>query len=110
MIYLNILAIAVIFTIITDISDFPNSIKKVLRLIVSKGENGNTNYRLHLLDCSFCQIFWASIIYLLVIKEISLINIGCVLLFALTPDLIKGIILLVKDSIILLIQKLNNKL
>ena len=53
MVVINLLYIAIIITIITDMSDFPNTIKKVLRLIVSKGENSNTNYRLHLVDCSF---------------------------------------------------------
>lgn len=110
MVIINLLYIAIIITIITDMSDFPNTIKKVLRLIVSKGENSNTNYRLHLVDCSFCQIFWCCMIYLLIVGELSLFTVAISLLIALLPELISGTINLVKDSVIFIIQKLNSLL
>ena len=97
---INLLYIAIIITVITDMSDFPITIKKLLRLIASKGENSNTNYRLHLVDCSFCQIFWCCMIYLLIVGELSLFTIAISLLMALLPDLISGTINLIKDSVI----------
>lgn len=109
-ILVNLFFISIICTIVVDMSDFPITVKKVLRLVFSRGTSVNTNYRLHLVDCSFCIIFWCSIIYLICNNSFSLFGVSLALLFALTPDIIKSILNLIKDIILIGVEYINKKL
>lgn len=85
MIYINILLIATILVIVTDISDFPNTIKHLIWKWL-KPKSPYREYRLHLIDCSFCQTWWASLICILVMGELHLYTLAFALFVAfLTP-------------------------
>ena len=103
-IFFDLLCIATILVVITDISDWPTTVKKVISYILTKGKINKTEFRLHLVDCSFCQIFWCGIIYLLVIGEFTLPYLAFVCLLACFSGIIKNSILLVEDIITTIIQ------
>lgn len=94
---LHLLSIGIIFTVITDITDFPESAKKGLSWLLTKGKIVKSDYRFHLLDCSTCQIFWASMIYLLCTGHFTLPWIAVALINCTFPDLYRDTILLLKD-------------
>lgn len=108
----DLLCISVIIVSITDISDWSTTVKKALSFILTKGKIVKTDYSLHLVDCSFCQIFWCGLIYLLITNNFVLMNISLVCLTSCFAGIIKNTILLVEDSvttIIKLIYKLIDK-
>jgi hypothetical protein len=89
---------------ITDISDFPNSVKKLISRVLTKGKIEKEGYRIHLIDCSLCQNWWCGLIYLLVTGNFTLMYIAIVALFAAFSGLIKSSILLIEDTITKIIQ------
>ena len=95
----ELLCIAIIIVIITDISDWPDTVKKTISYILTKGKIKKTEYRLHLVDCSFCQNFWCSLIFLLCIGKFTLPYIACVCIICCFLDFIKNAILLVEDML-----------
>lgn len=103
-VFIHLLFIAIIIVVITDISDFPDSVKKGISYILTKGKIVKTQYRLHLIDCSFCQTFWASILYLLITGAFTLKYIAMVCLICAFCDIIKNAILLVEDIVKKIIQ------
>lgn len=103
-IILDLLCIATIIVVITGISDWPDSVKKLISYIFTKGKIVKTDYRLHLVDCEFCQIFWTGIIYLLLVGKFTLLYFAFVCLLATFSNIIKNTIMLVEDLIISLIQ------
>lgn len=100
----DLLCIAIIIVIITDISDWVETVKKTISYILTKGKIVKTQFRLHLVDCSFCQIFWCGIIYLLVTGEFTLPYITVVCLLACFSGLIKSSILLIEDAVVKIIK------
>ena len=105
---LDLLAIGIIFTVITDITDFPVSAKKGLSWLLTKGTIVKSDYRFHLLDCSTCQIFWTSVIYLLCTSHFTLSWLAVALINSTFCEFYKDTILLLKDigiSFIRLIYK-----
>lgn len=100
----DLLCIAIIIVVITDISDWANTVKKSISYILTKGRITKTEYRLHLVDCSFCQIWWCGLIYLLITGAFTLKYIAMVCLICTFCDIIKTAILLVEDTIKKLIQ------
>jgi len=59
------ICLATIVVSIVDISDFPSTVKKALSFIWTDGKIIKTDYRLHLIDCSWCIASWTNLIYLL---------------------------------------------
>lgn len=103
-ILLHLLSIAVIFTVVTDISDFPNSVKKGISWLLTKGKIVKSDFRVHLVDCSLCQCTWAGFIYLLCVGKFTLPYIALVLMVSTFCGVIKSIILVVEDIITKIIQ------
>ena len=107
---LDLLAIGIIFTVITDITDFPVSAKKGLSWLLTKGTIVKSDYRFHLLDCSTCQVFWASMIYLLCPGHFTLLWIAAALINSTFCEFYKDTILLVKDIGISFIRWIYKKI
>ena len=101
---INLLCIAVIIVFITDITDFPDTIKKVFSFLTTKGKIVKTEYRIHLIDCSLCQIWWSGIIYLLCTGNFTLPYLVCVCLLSAFAEILKNYILLLKDILIKITQ------
>lgn len=93
---IELFIIACIIVFITDLTDFPSSVKKAISYITTKGRIVKDEYRLHLIDCSLCQIFWTGLIYLLCIGEFNIFYIGFVCLLSCFSNVIKNYILLIE--------------
>lgn len=100
----DLLCIAIIIVIITDISDWAETVKKTISYILTKGKIVKTQFRLHLVDCSFCQIFWCGLTYLLITSNFTLMYVAIVCLFSTFSGIIKSSILIVEDTITKIIQ------
>lgn len=94
----DILHIAVICTFITDISGFPQHIRKILSRWL--GVKIDT---LKPLDCSLCLTWWTGLTYLILtdisLKNIAVLSITC----ALTP-VITELVMALRDTAIRLIR------
>jgi hypothetical protein len=94
---LDLFFIQVIFVFITDITDFPSNVKKGISWVLTKGKIVKDDYRLHLLDCSLCQIWWSGIIYLFCTSNFTLPYLAIVCLLCTFTGLLKDCILLIED-------------
>lgn len=101
---LNLFYIAVIIVFITDLTDFPDTVKKVVSFITTKGKIVKTDFRIHLVDCSLCQIWWSGIIYLLMVNQFTLPYLVCVCLLATFAGIIKNTITIIEDIFTKIIQ------
>lgn len=106
---LNILLIAVILVIITDLSGVTEYIKSHLYYRL----RGTYNYPdswdtpiIHLLSCSLCQTVWAGLIYLIIAGGVTFINIAFLLLIAFLTTTIKDFLLLLKEVLDRTLNKL----
>ena len=103
-IILNLFLIAVIVTVIVDISGAIDSLKSGIKWVLTRGKMSSSDYRLKPLDCSFCMNFWASVIYLLTIGAFELKYLVIICLFCTFCGIIKSTILLVGDICTKIIQ------
>ena len=105
-ILIHLTLIAVITTIVIDMTDFITSIKNVIK----KYLNIKGNIALKPFDCSLCMTFWLCTIYLLIYNQLSLKYITITLLLAISTEIIQSLIRLAQDIITKLIDILYNKL
>lgn len=110
MIYFDLLFIQIILVIVTDMTDFPDNVKKLLSWVFSLGKSTRINYRLHLLDCSLCQCWWACLIYLLITGNVSIGMIAYSLILALFCDITGVFMRMVKDYAIYVLEWLQKPL
>lgn len=96
MIYLNILLIAVICVVVIDLSGFIDSIKHLIWKFAFNNKPYK-EYSIKPFDCSLCSSFWISLIYVLIIHQLSIPIIAYILIIAYFTTTIKDIILFIKD-------------
>lgn len=99
-IILDLVCISIILVYITDITDFPDNIKKGIKWVLTKGKMSGSDYRLHLIDCSRCQLWWAGIIYLLCTGNFTLPYLVVVAILSCFASVIKDAIILLKDVLV----------
>ena len=82
MINLIFINIAVVYLI--DQSGGMDSLKSLIKRLLTNGKMKGSDYSLKPFDCSKCMTFWASIGYLLFISELSIFTfmLACVSSFA----------------------------
>lgn len=102
MIYLKLLEIAVIVTIIIDISGIVTDIKKMIGRIL-----GIQNVSIKLIECSFCVNWWLSLLYIYVTNNLTLSTILFVLLCSTLTPIIQDVIYLIRDIIGFILHKIN---
>lgn len=102
MIYMKLLEIAVIITIIVDISGVIDSLKAFVSRIL-----GIKNVSLKPLDCSFCLAFWVSMCYLIWVGELGLTTVMVTLLLSTLTPIISDLIYLVRDICGFFINKIS---
>lgn len=95
---MNLILINFIITYVWDILNFPNTIAGIITGWLTHGRIKNVTLKPPL-GCSFCMIFWVSLIYLLIGGYTILISITIALLNAILSKVILYIILLI-DGII----------
>lgn len=107
--WLNILLIAIILVIITDLSGIVEYIKSHLYFKL----RGTYDYPpswdtpiIHLMSCSLCQTWWVGLVYLIVIGQVTIPAIAYLLGIAYLTTTIKDILVLVKEILTKAIDKL----
>lgn len=105
MMFLNLLFIQLICVLIIDISGFVDSVKWGISKFLTSGKIPTTDYRLRPFDCSLCMTWWSGLIYLICMKEVSLLLLAYVLFLAIMTPVAKDIILLIRDICIKIIDK-----
>lgn len=108
--WLNILLIAVILVIITDLSGIREYIKSHLYFKL----RGTYNYPdswdtpiIHLISCSLCQTWWVGLLYLILTGSLTIPAVAYLLFVAYFTTVIRDILVLIKDLAIKVIDKLN---
>lgn len=109
--WLNILLIAIILVIVTDLSGIVEYIKSHLYFKL----RGTYDYPpswdspiIHLMSCSLCQTWWVGLVYLIVIGQVTIPAIAYLLAIAYLTTTIKDILVLVKEILTKAIDKLFN--
>lgn len=102
---MQLLIIAFVIVFITDLSGVVDNIKLFIWNKLYKGIAYNDNWRIHLLDCSLCQVWWIGLIYIL-INGFSFYMLGYIALLSFLTPQIKDLLLGIQN----IIQKLINKL
>lgn len=107
--WLNILLIAVILTIITDLSGIVEYFKSHLYYKL----RGTYNYPeswdspiIHLISCSFCQVWWVGLLYLIVIGQVTIPALAYLLVIAYLTTTIRDILVFIKELLTKAIDKL----
>ena len=96
---LSLLLIQVIVVFIVDISGAIDSLKRGLKLLLTKGKMSNSDYRLKPFDCSLCSTWWTCLIYLLCVGKLTIPFIAFVAFQCTFCAQIKDTILVVGDLI-----------
>lgn len=104
---LKLLIICLVNVLIIDISGFIPALKRLISNILTKKKINTDNFRLKPFDCSFCMTFWTGLIYTIVIGQFTLVNLLIILLLAFMTEPFLRILLLIKDLILKLIDKID---
>lgn len=104
MLYLNIFIIACILVIITDLTDFFDNIKKLVWKFVYGNKKPYRTFSMKPLGCSLCETFWIGLIYIIVMGQFSILNIGFVVLMAYLTPVIRNGFILIEDFLIKFIE------
>ena len=104
---IELLFIAVIVVCIVDISGFTDSWKSGLKRILTRGRMSDPNYSLKPFDCSTCLTFWSGLIYMLAVHMFSLWMLAYLLLLSVMTPVIRDLIILVRETILKLINYLS---
>lgn len=104
MIYWNILLLAVICVIVTDLTDFFDYVKKLIWILAFGHNKPYKELRIKLLDCSLCQTFWLSIIYVIWVGKVGIGILAYILIVAYLTTVIRDIIVMVRDYLVKLID------
>ncbi len=107
--WLNILLIAIILVIITDLSGVVEYIKSHLYYRL----RGTYDYPpswdtpiIHLISCSFCQVWWAGLLYLILIGGLSFGSIAYLLIISYLTTTFRDMMVFIKTVLDKAIDKL----
>jgi hypothetical protein len=107
MILLKLTIICLVNVLIIDISGFIESVKSLISKLLTNKQIDTINFSLKPFDCSFCMTFWTGLIYTIVIGQFTLVNLLIILLLAFMTEPFYRILLLIKDMILKLIDKID---
>lgn len=103
---LDIFLISVIVVIIIDISGITDTIKSLIKRVITRGMMSDPNYSLKPIDCSFCMTFWTGLVYMLCVGTFSLWMVTYLLILCVMTPVIKDVIILFRNTIIKIINKI----
>lgn len=106
--YLNILFVTLIFVIGIDILGFWDEFSKLLSRIITKGKVVKP-IDIKPFSCSVCCVFWSNIIYMFVSHNFSIFNVFIIIALAMLAPEMGSLIIMFKDWIAALINKLTPK-
>lgn len=107
---IDLILIQLIIVYIIDLSGAVESFKLFISKILTKGKIQTTNFDLKPFTCSLCMTWWIGLIYLLICHSFTIPYISLVALLSYLTPLSSSILLLIKDLVIFLVNKLNMKL
>lgn len=103
---LDLICLLIAIVIITDLSGFPQTVYRFLSRFLTKGRIETDSGNLTILTCSFCQMHWVGLFYLLFTNSFSIPNYTIILGLALLSQVVKELLITIKDLLIKLINKL----
>lgn len=110
----NLIIITFIIVFITDLTDWTDTIKRILwkfaygDLNNYKNFNENNSIILKFFFCSLCQTWWICLIFLLFSQKFTIPYIGLSALLAYLTPVCKDILLTLKDLLTNAINFINN--
>ena len=105
---LKILMIQIIMVLIIDISGFCDEMKIMLSKLLTRGKIATSNYNIKPFFCSTCMTWWCGLIYLIIVKEVSLFTIAFTLFVACMSPITKDLYYMLYDTIEKIIRTINN--
>lgn len=106
----NLLIITALIVWITDLSGINSLPKKLFMGWIGFPYRDfaweRINPFLKILDCSTCQVFWVTLIYVIETQGFTIPYLGLCGLFAFSAPIVKDILILVKESAVKLIDKI----
>ena len=106
-IFLILLIIQLIIVFVTDLTDFPSTIYKLISSILTKGKLVSGNGKLHLISCSLCQVHWAGLLYLIITGSFSFYMWGYVCLLAFLTPVSRDALITLKDILTWILNQIN---
>lgn len=102
----DVILITIIVVCIVDVSGFIDTIKSLLKRIMTGGKMSDPNYSLKPIDCSLCMSFWTNLIYTIATGQFSLWILTFILLCSVMTPVIRDIIFTIRDLMIKLIGRI----
>lgn len=106
---LNLLIINLLIILIIDLSGFVPSLKRLISKTLTKNKINTDEFRIKPFDCSYCMTFWCLMLYLLIIGEFTLPYLFTVIVITHFTDVTKQLMVLSRDLLIKLINKIYEK-
>lgn len=85
--------ITIFWVLICDFTDIEWTIKKLFAYILSVKPD---NIKIGL--CDLCLSWWSSVVYLIIVGEVTLLNLLLAIIFAINVDIIKDTIIYIKEK------------
>lgn len=106
--YLNVLFITLIFVIAIDVLGFWDEFSKLISKIITKGKVVKP-IDIKPFSCSTCMSFWTNLVYMFIVQQFSIFNVLFIIVLAMFAPEMGSLIIMFKDWIAALINKLTPK-
>lgn len=103
---INLILINIIVVFLIDQSGFINEFKSWLKKLLTNGKMKDSNYSIKPFDCSLCMTFWTSIIYLLIINNLTIESFALICLSAWLTTFTNDIYIVIKEMWTKIINKI----
>lgn len=101
---LKLFLISLIWTLILDLCGFSLTVDKLLYRLIYKKRTFRDDAHFPPFDCSLCMTFWSGLAYLLITNSFTIPYMAILLCFAWSTTIQKDIFILIKDTIIKLVD------
>lgn len=88
------------------LSGFVDSIKSLIKRILTKGKMSGSDYSLRPFDCPLCMTFWCSLIYLICCHSLSIFYVALSLVLAWLTPVVNDLLVILKDKLIRIIGRI----
>lgn len=103
---INLLLITLSCVIIIDCTDFTDNVKDFIIRIVF-GDKFKYDGIIKPFQCSLCMTVWSSLIYLIIIGQLTFLTFFLTLLLAIMTPVFYSIIMTLREILLKLIKKIN---
>ncbi len=107
----ELVMLTVLICFIVDLSGFIDTVKKVLfRAQFGKEVSYDDNFQIKPLDCSLCATWWVCLFYIVICGQFSIQWIFACALLSFFSGVISEVLLLIREFLSTLIDKVHNKI